>query len=129
MMQRSIWRALLAALVCAVGGFGLTNTIFPQLILRFLEEIPLEVLIGVRAATLPIGLLWAVGGAIVGWLGGVRTGGLIMGACGLIGGLILSMIVSPDLTLAMWGMVTGLAYGLPGGLIMGRVFPRPANQA
>lgn len=129
MMQRSIWRALLGALVSSVGGLSMTNGIFPLLLVKVLEEIPLQTLINVRDSGLFIALMWAVCGAIVGWLGGTRTGGLILGLCGLVSGYTVGSLAQADTPqLITWGMFVGLLYGLPGGLIMGRVFPRPLSE-
>lgn len=130
MMQRSIWRALLGALVSAVGGIGLTNSIFPVFALRFLEQLSLETLMGIQASTLTIALLWAIGGLIVGWLGGKNTGALIMAICGAMSGFILSRFIVPSsLGITLFGMAIGLIYGAPGGWIMGYVFPRPVSES
>jgi hypothetical protein len=107
----------------------MTNTIFPVLLGRLLETIPLTVLMNTRDAGLPIALLWAVGGGVVGWLGGPRTGAAIIGLCGLITGYWLSAVAAGgDLSLITWSSLVGLLYGVPGGLIMGRVFPKPAME-
>lgn len=129
MMQRTIWRALLGALVCGMGGLGMANTIFPLLLARLMETIPLEVLINVRDSGLQMTLFWAVGGAVVGWVGGPRTGAGIIGLCGLTTGYWLSAVAAGgDLSLIIWSVLVGLLYGVPGGLIMGRVFPKPAGE-
>jgi hypothetical protein len=129
LQKRSIWRALFSALVGGMGGISLTATILPYLIAQFLGRISLEAIVNMRSLSLLMALLWAIGGGIVGWLGGARTGAIVIGLCGLVTGLTLSLIAAPDnlLVLAVGGVI-GLLYGLPGGFIMGRVFPKPASE-
>lgn len=129
LQKRSIWRVLFSALVGGMGGVSLTATIFPYLIAQFLGRISLEALVNMRSMALLMALLWAVGGGIVGWIGGVRTGIVVLGLCGLVTGLTLSLIAAPDnpLVIAV-GLAIGLLYGVPGGIIMGRVFPKPASE-
>ena len=128
--QRTIWRVLLAAVVSAMGGLAMANSIFPLLLVRLMEEIPLQVLINVRDLGLTLALMWAIGGAMVGWLGGMRAGAIIIGFCGITSGYWLSAIAAQgDTVLIVWGTSIGLLYGIPGGLIMGRVFPKPVNAS
>jgi hypothetical protein len=130
MMQRSIWRALLGALVSAMGGIGLTNSIFPLLALRILDRLSLETLMGIRESTLTIALLWAVAGLIVGWVGGTGVGTLVMALCGAVSGFILSRFIDPaSLGITVLGIGIGLIYAAPGGWIMGYVFPKPVSES
>jgi hypothetical protein len=129
LQKRSIWRALFSALVGGMGGVSLTATLFPYLIAQFLGTISLEALVNMRNMTILMALLWAVGGGIVGWLGGARTGAIVIGLCGAVTGLTLGLIAAPGNPLVTaLGIVIGLLYGVPGGFIMGYVFPKPANQ-
>jgi len=129
MMQKSIWRVLLGTLVSAMGGLGMTNSIFPLLLVRLMEEIPLDILINIRDAGPQMALLWAIGGAVVGWLGGGRTGALVIGFCGGMTGYWLGAVAAKgDPQFIIWGTVIGLLYGIPGGLVMGRVFPRTVSE-
>ena len=130
MMQRSIWRALLGALVSAMGGIGLTNSIFPLLALRILDQLSLETLMGIRESSLTIALLWAVAGLIVGWVGGTGVGTLVMALCGAVSGFILSRFIDPaSLGITVLGIGIGLIYAAPGGWIMGYVFPKPVSES
>jgi hypothetical protein len=130
MQKRSIWRALFSALVGGMGGISLTATIFPYLIARLFGDISFETLSAIMNSTLMMALLWAVGGGIIGWLGGARTGAIVLGLCGAVTGLTLGIIVGQDNPLLIVaGVIIGLLYSVPGGLIMGRVFPKPVNEA
>jgi hypothetical protein len=129
MQKRSIWRALFSALVGGMGGVSLTATLFPYLMAQFLGQISLEALVNIRNMTLLMALLWAVGSGIVGWLGGMRTGAIVLGLCGVVTGLTLGLIAAQGNPLGIAaGVGIGLLYGVPGGLIMGRVFPKPASE-
>lgn len=125
MMKKGWKRALLAGLVCAIGGMGLVGSIFPLLLVRLFEEIPILALQGVRDSGGTIALLWGISGGIVGWYGGERIALVLMSFCGLLSGLYLGMVVYevlPDSRILNWGLGIGALYGIPGGLIMGRVF-------
>ncbi|MFQ5612381.1 MAG: hypothetical protein ACE5H9_09635 [Anaerolineae bacterium] len=118
------WRIPLGAFVGAIGGISLTTSIFPFAVTKIFTYITFEALLGVLSFTVPMALLWAIGGGLVGYRGGARAGGLIFGLCGLLAGLILALFAAGgDLPLVAVGGVTGVLYGIPGGLIMGRVFP------
>lgn len=127
--KRSIWRALFGALVGGMGGVSLTATLLPYIIAQFMGRISLEAVVNMRGMALLMALLWAIGGGIVGWLGGERTGAIVLGLCGLATGLTLALIAAPDNPLVIvLGLAVGLLYGAVGGFIMGRVFPRPAPE-
>lgn len=130
MMQRSIWRALLGALVSAMGGLGLATSIFPILALRFLDQLSLEAMMGIWDSRLTIVLFWAVAGLIVGWVGGTGFGALVLALCGAISGFILSRFIGPaGPGVTLLGVAIGLIYAAPGGWIMGYVFPKPASES
>jgi hypothetical protein len=130
LQKRSIWRAIFSALVGGMGGVSLTNTIFPFIAARVLGSITLEALLGVRDSILLVALVWAGGGAIVGWLGGARTGAVVMGLCGLLTGLWLGAFAAKgDLPMILLAIFIGLLYSIPGGLLMGYVFPKPVSEA
>ena len=129
LQKRSIWRAIFSALVSGMGGVSLTATILPYLIAQYLGLISLEALVGMRSLVLPMALLWAAGGAVVGWIGGGRTGSIVIGLCGAVTGLTLGFVAAEgDSLVIVIGIAIGLLYGIPGGIIMGRVFPKPANE-
>lgn len=129
LQKRSIWRTLFSALVGGMGGISLTATIFPYVMARFLGHLSLEALVNMRSMALLMALLWAMGGGIVGWVGGGRTGAIVLGLCGAVTGLTLGLLAAPDNPLGLIaGVVIGLLYGIPGGIIMGRVFPKPVSE-
>lgn len=129
LQKRSIWRALFGALVGGMGGVSLTATILPYVIAQFMGRISLEAVVNMRGMALLMALLWAIGGGIVGWLGGERPGGIVLGLCGAVTGLTLALIAAPDNPLVIvLGVAVGLVYGALGGIIMGRVFPKTAPE-
>lgn len=129
-MKRGILRVAVGAIAGACGAIGLALTIFPFVVGKVFPDLSIEALFGPDNSIMPLVVLWALGGGIVGWLGGIREGGLILGACGLLAGLTLSLITMPpvwNLAIVILGMLIGLIYGSTGGLIMGRVFPKPGD--
>jgi hypothetical protein len=129
MEKRTIWRVLFGALIAAFGGVSLTRTVYLFVLGRYYDEIPLDVLLSIFGFTAYIALLWALGGGLVGWWGGARSGGIILGLCGLLAGFLLSaFVVKGGWVFILLGTVVGLAYGAPGGLIMGWLFPNAAAE-
>lgn len=126
MMQRSILRVFFGVCIGAFAGISLTTGILPFVIAKFFEITSFEVMIEVRNFTLAVSLLWAIGGGIVGWYGGAQLGGIIIGLCGIISGFILgAFALDGNLLQITIGILSGLIYGVFGGLIVGQVFPKP----
>lgn len=131
-MNRSIWRVLLGMFAGASGGVGMAMTIFPFVIGKVFTDVSLDMFLGPNSYLMPIVLLWATGGGVVGWWGGVREGGVIMGLCGVIAGVTLSLASTAptwNVPLIVLGALAGLAYGAIGGVIMGMIFPKPHPQS
>jgi hypothetical protein len=125
--KRTIWRVLFGMIAGAFGGFSLARTLFPIVALNFLGSMSLEGLINVREVSTTVVVLWAISAGVVSWYGGMRLGAYVLGGCGLVSGVILGYAIAPGDPLALIiGMALGFIYGLPGGLIMGRLFPQAA---
>ena len=83
----------------------------------------------VEGFVLPVAAIWAVCGAIASWQGGTMTGGIIVGSCGTITGIMLGVVAfGGDPLLITVSMLCGLIYGGIAGLIIGKAFPKPAAQ-
>jgi len=84
-----------------------------------------EGMFSIRGFIMPIALLWAFGGGILGWYGGAYTGLVIIGICGIISGFVLGVwAVDGDFLLVAASTLSGLIYGGVAGLIIGRAFPQ-----
>lgn len=121
-MKKSWLRVAVGLLIGVAGGFSLTVAIFPYITTRFLTA-PAYDLGRLFSLAGPIVLLWACGGAGVGWYGGVRAGLLILGLCGALAGFMLSAFAiggGPQFTLL--GTAVGLLYGAPAGFMIGSAF-------
>ncbi len=130
MMQRSYLRALFGAGLMGMAGISLAAGIFPIMVSWFFGLNSFEVMLVIRPFIMPLGLLWAVGGGIVGWQGGASTGGMVVGACGIISGFILgALAVDGSFLLILASILSGLVYGTIGGLIIGRAFPKSIGQS
>ena len=78
---------------------------------------------------IPLAIAWAVGGAVIGWYGGVRVGGAILGGLGLLSGIILGIFaLGGDAAMVVASGLAGLLYGGVGGLILGKAFPKSLND-
>ena len=123
MMQRGPLRALFGACLLGVAGISLISGVLPVIISRLFGINSFEIMLYVRGFVIPMALVWAVSGGIVGWRGGALFGGKVMGACGLITGLVVGMFaVGGDGLLILISTLSGLVYGTVGGLIVGKAF-------
>lgn len=130
MIQQSPLRAIFGFFIGIVTGISLTMGVLPTVLSVVFEINSFETMIVIRGLILPVIIFWAIGGAWLGWQGGAQTGGLILGLCGAISGLLLSLLAfNGALPLVSVNTLTGLIYGGVGGLILGRVFPKPTKEA
>ncbi len=124
MMQRSMLRVLFGFAIGGFAGISMATGILPFVIGQLTELTSFEVLIFVRTFTLSVALLWAIGGGMIGWYGGLQMGTIILGVCGILGGLILgAFAMSGDAFVIAVSILTGLIYGGLGGALFGRIFP------
>lgn len=122
MLKGGPLRILAGCMFGLAGGSSLVTAVFPFATARLLQTESFD-MSQIFRYTLPIVVLWIIGGALVGWQGGKRTGILAFGACGALGGFILSVFaVSGNVSFVVGGTLIGLAYGAIGGLIIGAAF-------
>ena len=108
----------------ACGSFGGTRIPFtPSSINSGIPEIVVEI-VGI-----PIAIVWAIAGAVVGWQGGTLFGGTVLGICGAVSGAVLgAFALGGDALLIFLSALTGLVYGGIAGLIIGKAFPKTAHE-
>jgi len=128
MIQQSPLRAIFGFFIGIMTGVSLTTGVLPTVLSILFGINSFETMIVIRGLILPVVILWAIGGAWLGWQGGTQTGGLILGLCGAISGLLISMFAFDGALLILVSAVTGLIYGGVGGLILGRVFPKATEE-
>lgn len=123
MRQKGIFRVLLGASFIGVAGISLTTGIFPAFVSRFFGVNSFEAMLHVRGFVIPLALLWAIGGGIVGFQGRPYTGLVVVGSCGFVSGLVLSAFgLGAGLLLVVASTLCGLVYGGVGGLLLGKAF-------
>jgi hypothetical protein len=128
-MQRSIFRTILGACIIGVAGISLTSGLYPMVVSLLSSMDSYQVMLMVRSFVIPVAGIWAICGGIASWQGGTATGGIIVGTCGTVTGIILGVVtVGVDPLLIIVSMLCGLIYGGIAGLIIGRAFPKPAAQ-
>ena len=130
MMERSFLRALFGAGLIGIAGVSLISGIFPIMVSQFFGLNSFEVMLTVGSFVIPLALIWAICGSVVGWQGGAYTGLLVVGGCGIVSGFVLGAIaVQGSLLLILVSILSGLIYGGIGGLIVGKAFPRPVGES
>lgn len=128
-MQRSGLRTITGFFFGGFAGLSLTTAIIPLVMSNFFNLYSIDLLLSVRGFGIPLAIAWAVGGAVIGWYGGVRVGGTILGGLGLLSGIILGIFaLGGDTAMVATCGLAGLAYGGIGGLILGIAFPKPLND-
>lgn len=131
MLSKTHNRIIFGALIGALGGTSFMLSVYPVAIGLLFDQLSGNSLLQTVYYTLYIALLWSLGGAISGWLGTMRNGAAIMGLCGLVAGLGVSVMLlgEPDTgaLLVLAGALIGLAYGVPAGLLVGGALRRPVE--
>ena len=129
MLKKGYLRLAIGVVLGLMGGVSLTLTVFPFIMGQFLNAPTFDFtrLIGYVG---PIALLWACAGGVVGWYGGVRAGLGVLGICGAVSGFVLGAFAIGGEAQLMWaGIVAGLIYGVPAGLLIGSAFPSSVNES
>ncbi|MCB0211283.1 MAG: hypothetical protein KDJ52_18225 [Anaerolineae bacterium] len=131
MLQKTHNRIIFGALIGAFGGSSFVISVYPILIGLLFAELSGNALLFTFIYTVPAAILWAIGGAVTGWLGKMREGAIVMGLCGLIIGIIISTQLIGETgngsAIIAGGAVIGLLYGIPAGLLMAGAFRRAAE--
>jgi hypothetical protein len=129
MRQKSVFRVLVGAGFIGVAGISLTVGIFPVFVSRLFGVNSFEALLQVRGFVIPLALLWAVGGGIVGFQGRPYPGLVVVGSCGLVSGLVLgAFTLGAEPLPVIATALSGLVYGGVGGLLLGKAFDNIASE-
>jgi hypothetical protein len=124
MMQRSGRRILIGVGIGAFAGISLITGVLPFVITRLFGINSFEILLLVGGFTLPVALLWAGGGGLIGRQGGPVQGGLVLGLCGALSGLAVGVFaLGGSMSLLLTGLLCGSIYGAIGGILIGYAFP------
>lgn len=129
MLKGGPLRILAGCIFGFAGGSSLVTAIFPFATARLMPTESFD-MSRILRYTLPIMILWIIGGALVGWQGGKRIGVLALGGCGALAGFILSVFaVSGNISFVVGGTLIGLVYGAVGGLIIGAAFSNTIDES
>lgn len=124
--MRHLNRILFGALVGLLAGVSFGITILPLVVERILPGISTEFYLLSANRALPASLLWAPGGAWIGYRGGGRRSALAFGLWGLAVGAAYGWFVSPggsDPALIGLSAVTAALYAAGAGFLVGAAFP------
>ena len=121
-MQKSKFRILIGIGLGLFTGLSLTTGVYPFVASMLTNVDSFGALVDLRPFVIPIGLMWAIGGGILGWQGGVKVGLLTLGTCGVISGILLGIATGGSAAMIFTGILCGLVYGGLGGLILGKAF-------
>ncbi|MBW7881574.1 MAG: hypothetical protein H3C34_02865 [Caldilineaceae bacterium] len=130
-MLGKVNRLLFGGLLGLLAGFSFNLAILPFLADTLLPPAAGEIYLAVGRWALWCTLLWIPAGALAAWRGGMRRGGEIFGAGGLLGGALIGLLAllaggAPALLLLSSG--AGALYGWGAGLLVGGGFG-PATQS
>jgi hypothetical protein len=118
MLKEPIWRLLFGTLFGATGGVSMTMTIFPYAV-HWFSNASFNFM-DLLSVIFPVVILWTIGGGIAGWWASYTIGGLSLGSCGVLSGVVLALYSNPQLIVV--GVLSGLLYGAIGGIIIGYAF-------
>lgn len=129
-MQSNPIRTLVGLFFGGFGGISFAAAILPIVIGSLFVYDSIGMMLSVRSYVLPLALIWAISGAITGWHGGARFGGILLGGIGVVSGLLLGVFaLEGNLSVILVSALAGLIYGGIAGLIIGRAFMQHANEA
>lgn len=129
-MQSNPIRTLTGLFFGGFGGISFAAAILPIVIGALFPYDSIGMMLSVRGYVLPMAAGWAIAGAITGWHGGTRFGGMVLGGVGIVSGLVLGIFaLEGNLPEILVSTLTGLIYGGIAGLIIGRAFLRHAEEA
>lgn len=129
MLQKTHNRIIFGGLIGAFGGSSFVLSVYPIAIGLLFDQLSGNALLLTFVYSIPVTILWAVGGGLSGWLGKMRDGAIVMGICGIISGIMISASLlnetGIDTTVVLAGALVGLVYGIPAGLLIAGAFRRP----
>jgi hypothetical protein len=104
-----------------LAGLSFTTAILPMAMNNIFGLYSIDLLLAVRSYGMPLALMWAICGVLIGMQAATVRGATILGLCGLISGLILGTFALAG-ALPVIGVAAGvgLIYGGMGGAILGK---------
>lgn len=103
------------------AGLSFTTAVLPMAMSTLFGMYSMDLLLAVRGYGLPLALVWAICGVLIGRQGGTARGATILGLCGLISGFVLgTFALTGALPVIGVALGVGLIYGGLGGAILGK---------
>lgn len=129
-MQKSLLRVITGLFIGGFAGLSLTTAVTPMVLSGLFNLYSIDIMLAVRGFGIPLAILLAIGGGIMGWTGGAVVGASVLGGCGAIAGFVLgAFAIGGDVSLILASTLTGLIYGGLGGLIIGKAFIKSVNES
>lgn len=128
MLQKTQNRVIFGGLIGAFGGSSFVLSIYPIAIGLLFDQLSGNALLFTLSYVIPVTVLWAIAGAICGWLGKMRDGAIVLGLCGATSGIPMSTAFlgeSSSSAILLGGALIGLIYGVPAGLLISGALRRP----
>lgn len=128
MFASRFFRQLIGILFCGAAGLSLVSMVLPSVVAAVGISDAFWARFSLSGYAAHIVLLWAVGGWGVARAGSMRTGGLIMGALGLVSGMVLSSLaIGTDPKSISLMAISSCGYGLTVGFLVGKVLENPQS--
>lgn len=114
-------KLLIGFFFAGLAGLSFTTAILPMAMSNIFGMYSIDLLLAVRSYGIPLAVMWAICGVLIGMQTTTAKGITILGLCGLLSGLILGIFaLAGTLPVISVAGGTGLIYGGLGGAILGK---------
>jgi hypothetical protein len=128
-MHKNPLRVIVGFFIGGFAGLSLATAVVPLVLGSVFDFYSVDMMLAVSSYGVPIAILMAIGGGILGWYGGAKEGVAIFGGCGAIAGFVLGWFAfGGDAATTLVSTLTGFVYGGVGGILIGKAFVKSVNE-